>query len=251
MTNRVGFPKDVKMYKKEKLERGTIKMATAEIGKFGKLTALSWQDTKPVHLLSTGLNTNPCTVSRCARGEREKKQVHAVNIVKKYQECMNGVDRHDYLRMATYSVQMSHVFRKWYITFFNAMIDLTLVNSFIIWKLLGHKSTHASFNETVSLGLLSTQIRRVRNPTSTKRGLNFANTRLIFEGHEMMRFEPYEGYNGREKRYRKCVVCQAFQQRFTRNITVKHAEFVCEREQEMEDKYTGIFSIKTVRFRNE
>jgi hypothetical protein len=39
MTNRF---KDVKMYKKEKLERGTVKMATAEIGKFGKLTALSW-----------------------------------------------------------------------------------------------------------------------------------------------------------------------------------------------------------------
>jgi hypothetical protein len=213
MTNRVGFPKNIKMKKNEKLPRGTTRIATSQIAQYGTIAAVAWQDTKPVHLISTGLHTNDCRVFRRARGEREKRLVQSVNVIKRYQECMNGVDRHDYLRMARYSVQTKHVFKKWYKTFFTAMVDLVLVNSLIVWRMIGHKQDHCAFNEAVAHGLLTIYVGRMRASTPVKRRILFPSGSLNFDGHQIMRYNIDEGYNGRERRYRRCIVCQAFNRR--------------------------------------
>ena len=51
VTNRKGFCKDIIIFKKDKCERGTVRLATTELGSMGTMTALAWQDTKLVHLI--------------------------------------------------------------------------------------------------------------------------------------------------------------------------------------------------------
>ena len=65
-----------------------------------------------------------------------------------YQQYMSCTDYHDYLRMARYSVRFSHIFKKWYKMFFCSMVDLALVNAYILWKLITKNNAytdHASF----------------------------------------------------------------------------------------------------------
>lgn len=65
--------------------------------------------------------------------------------------------KHDYLRIAHYSVQTSHVFKKWYMLFF-AMIDMSLVKSYIAWKIKMPSTmwlSHGVFQERVALGLVN------------------------------------------------------------------------------------------------
>jgi hypothetical protein len=122
---------------------------------------------------------------------------------------MGGVDQHDYLRMARYSVQTAHVFKKWYKLFFLAMLDMTLVNSYILWKLSigdSNKLTHAQFQEQVALGLVDVRLnvngirtRRAKSPMATP----------VPATHSHRRHEIAEGYAGRDKRYKRCFVCGA------------------------------------------
>ena len=229
MQNKKGFPNIVKIKSNEQVSMGTTRTATTSLGSMGKLCAVCWMDTKPVYLLSCGLEVKPCIVNRRSRGESSKKKVPCLTNIQNYHRFMGGVDRHDYLRMAKYSVQFNQIFKKWYKMFFCAMIDLVLVNSFVVWKILNNdlrkqKHDHASFNEQVALGLLHMNIGRSRSTTPIRKCNNstsFSNTdNTNFAGHEIIRYEIGEGYTGREKRFRRCFVCQA-------NGVRSHSEYYC------------------------
>ena len=211
----------------EKVDRG-VRIATTSLGSYGNLAAVSWMDTKPVHLISTGLNTSRCSVMRRERGKQDKFNVTTINTIKQYQSFMGGVDRHDYLRMANYCVQSNHVFKKWYKAFFAAMNDLVLVNSYVLWKIknIYKRSTtydHDSFYEKISLGLLSinlghnTRSRKSSPSTTPKKGIQ---QKLQFHGHNLVRYAIGEGYSGRELRYRRCFVCQKYKER-------RESEYYC------------------------
>ena len=45
----------------QKIERGTLRLGTTSLGKYGKMFAISWMDTEPVYLVGTGINTRPST----------------------------------------------------------------------------------------------------------------------------------------------------------------------------------------------
>ena len=208
--NRKGFCKEIIIQKSDKQERGTLRVATASCGDFGSISAMAWQDTKPVHMLSTGLNTLACVVNRRQK-DGTYKDVGCSNAVRLYQQNMGGVDQHDYLRMARYSVQTSHIFKKWYKLFFLAMIDLALVNSYIAWKMKTPSTmtmTHAVFQEQVALGLLNFRVKD-DIPGRRRRGSRPSpSTTPVPDGHNHRRHEDGEGYAGRGKRYKRCVVCQ-------------------------------------------
>lgn len=51
-----------------------------------------------------------------------------------YQRWMGGVDVHDQLRLQRYSLQLSFVFRKYYKSIFLGLLDIALVNAYIVWK---------------------------------------------------------------------------------------------------------------------
>ena len=186
-----------------------MRLAKASLGEYGDLSCLGWQDTKPVHIVSTGISTNQCTILRRVKGNKNQIPVSSANVINRYQRYMGGVDRNDYLRMSRYSVQTSNVTKKWYKLFFSAMIDLCLVNSFILWKIMNRNSRNSSehgwFQEQVAIGLLNTRMvsrSRSSTPTGTRSAKN-DNT-----SHKIVRYDVGEGYQGREKRYRRCFVCQ-------------------------------------------
>ena len=162
MINRKGFSNFLKMKDSKKIERGTLRQATTNIGNLGVLSGIAWKDTKVVHMVSTGINSTSSTVNR--RGKNGQVMViNSCNVVNEYCKYMSGVDHHDFLRMAKYSIQSCNIHKKWYKLFFLATVDFCLVNSFIIWKRLkGNASSsckdHSWFQEHVALGSLNVKI---------------------------------------------------------------------------------------------
>jgi hypothetical protein len=72
---------------------------------------------------------------------------------------MGGVDIHDQLCLQRYSIQLSFVFKKYYKSIFMGLLDIALVNAFIVWKAYaksqGHPMpAHDKFLETLQKQLL-------------------------------------------------------------------------------------------------
>uniref|UniRef100_H3HA93 PiggyBac transposable element-derived protein domain-containing protein n=1 Tax=Phytophthora ramorum TaxID=164328 RepID=H3HA93_PHYRM len=82
------------------------------------LTALLWWDRKPVHLLCTG----------------GSKVLQSCAMMRDYQRWMGGVDIHDQLRLQRYSLQMAVVFRKYYKTIFLGLVDMAIMNAYIVYR---------------------------------------------------------------------------------------------------------------------
>jgi hypothetical protein len=114
--NRRGYTDLVKMDKSEisTLKRGSLRMAKHKIQDSDDfLVAMSWMDSKPVHLLSTGVKNSIDYVSRrLKRGELVT--LPACTPLTMYHKNMGGVDTHDYMRMGNYSMQSTYKMRKWY-----------------------------------------------------------------------------------------------------------------------------------------
>ncbi|KAE9030526.1 hypothetical protein PF005_g814 [Phytophthora fragariae] len=51
-----------------------------------------------------------------------------------YHRWMSGVDIHDQLRLQRYSLQQSVRFRKFYKTVFLGLVDMAMVNAFIVYR---------------------------------------------------------------------------------------------------------------------
>ena len=105
--NRRGYTDLVKMDKSEvsTVKRGSLRMAKHKIADCNDyLVAMSWMDSKPVHLLSTGVRNSIDYVSRrLKRGELVT--LPACTPLTMYHKNMGGVDTHDYMRMSDYSMQ--------------------------------------------------------------------------------------------------------------------------------------------------
>jgi hypothetical protein len=91
-------------------------------------------DSKPVFFLCTGGSRKLQQISRRLKGG-DKVAVPAPGCVVDYQRWMGGVDIHDQLRLQRYSIQLSFVFKKYYKSIFLGLVDIALVNSYIVWKM--------------------------------------------------------------------------------------------------------------------
>ncbi len=99
-----------------------------------ELIALCWMDSKPVHMLATGASTGEGVVER--RDKRgHMQQIPCPKAMLDYHKWMGGVDIHDQLRLQRYSLQLSMRFKKYYKSLFLGLVDMALVNAFIIYKL--------------------------------------------------------------------------------------------------------------------
>ncbi|KAG3246653.1 hypothetical protein PI124_g8623 [Phytophthora idaei] len=108
----------------------TIK--SAQNKQFPQITAAMWMDRKPVHFLSSGGSRQPGIVMRHIHGEM--KPLPAPELVRDYHRWMGGVDVHDQLRLQRYSVQLGYKSRKYYRTLFLELLDMALVNAFIVHR---------------------------------------------------------------------------------------------------------------------
>ncbi|XP_052811823.1 uncharacterized protein LOC128239284 [Mya arenaria] len=77
---------------------------------------------------------------------------------------MGGVDRHDHLR-SNYSVQSSSV--HWWTYFLWFAVDISLVNSFIMYKAVNPRATHKRFQRMVAEQLIGGYSSRVRKSKQT------------------------------------------------------------------------------------
>ncbi|KAJ8561970.1 hypothetical protein ON010_g7709 [Phytophthora cinnamomi] len=90
------------------------------------------------------------------------EQVLAPQLVRDYHEGMGGVDTHDQKRLQCFSIQKAVRFEKYYHTIFVGLVDIDLINIFIIYsKLFARKypgkpvPTHGQFMEEMQTTLLA------------------------------------------------------------------------------------------------
>lgn len=105
--NRLGWCRDVEYPGKKRpkgVARGIFKMAWAKSDP--GLIALGWMDNRPVYFLASHVCTDITTIQR-----REKNgdvtTVPCPQMVVEYQTFMGGVDKHDQLRLMSYSLQLA------------------------------------------------------------------------------------------------------------------------------------------------
>ncbi|GMF32469.1 unnamed protein product [Phytophthora fragariaefolia] len=97
-----------------------------------QLQACTWWDNKPVTLLVTrGSVDTECIVRREGSEQRE---LPCSKFVKQYQALMGGVDRHNQLRLQRYSIQMSNRWKKYSKSLFIGLVDMAIVNAYIIYR---------------------------------------------------------------------------------------------------------------------
>ncbi|KAE9175133.1 hypothetical protein PF004_g26476 [Phytophthora fragariae] len=146
-TDRSGYAKDVVTTKDFKTNK-----------QIPQLTAAMWVDRTPVDLLSSGGSRKNSTVM--VRVECVMRPVPAPELVRDYHRWMGGVDIHDQLRMQRYSIQGGYKSRKYYKTLFLGLLDMALVNAFIVFR--HHRNVnnqrpakHFAFFETLVEQLLA------------------------------------------------------------------------------------------------
>ncbi|GMF43225.1 unnamed protein product [Phytophthora fragariaefolia] len=102
------------------------------------MTAMAWIDTKPVYFLPTGCSTALTTVGR--RDGANIQQVSAPQLVRDYNEGMGVADTHDQKRLQRFSIQQAVRVKKYYHTISIGLIDMALVNMYIMYlQLLARK----------------------------------------------------------------------------------------------------------------
>jgi hypothetical protein len=246
--NRRGFTELVKMDKSEKssIARGSLRMAKHQIqGTDDYLCAMSWMDSKPVHLLSSGMKNSLDFVSRMLK-QGNVVTLPACAPLTAYHKNMGGVDTHDYMRMSNYSLQESYHMRKWYKAMFLGLIDIAVTNSFILWKLAkpGSNLTKSDFYYAVAEGLITYEgFRTIGRRVATRgqaqtpsRAVNTASPRptsatvnitlVNANGHSCEEYLPKTktrnrrrvvddqgiprqyGYGGSKNKSRECYVCR-------------------------------------------
>ena len=96
--------------------------------------ALQWVDNKVVSMITTAGNANETTQvtrKRKTGGTWNATQVRQPGVFDMYNQYMNAVDRSDQI-LATHNVQRKCM--RWWKTLFFHLIDLAVVNSFILFK---------------------------------------------------------------------------------------------------------------------
>ena len=129
--NRKGFPDSLKDVKKwaHRLGKGAMRWERVP-----PVLVVQWVDNKPVSLLTTLDNANDTVqVKRKKKinGERREVDVSQPKAISRYTQYMNAVDRSDQL-LAVNSV--SRKCYRWWKTLFFHLIDMAVVNGFILFK---------------------------------------------------------------------------------------------------------------------
>lgn len=128
--------------KEKKVERGYSEEYVGNA--YGvDISSVLWHDTKTVRLLSTYVGIKPFksystkiqtnTVTRWDKKKKQHYEIDCPNIIKEYNRHMGGVDLMDGL-LGRYHIRMKT--RKWTSRIFYHLIDVAMVNSYILYHRL-------------------------------------------------------------------------------------------------------------------
>ena len=115
------------------------------------ISFFKWKDNRCVHMLSNFHGNETCTLRRREKDGNEK-DVSAPKILKDYNEFMGGVDKADMFR-AIYDRNKRS--KKWWHRIFFALLEVALVNLFVIYQKLYEKFSLLQFKRQVSQGLIT------------------------------------------------------------------------------------------------
>ncbi|CAK9810683.1 PiggyBac transposable element-derived protein 3 [Anthophora plagiata] len=111
--------------------RGSYELLSTSIDRV-TINAVKWYDNKAVHLMSTFCEIEPIDIVK--RWDKKMKKIIDVqrpNVVKMYNQHMGGVDLVDSL-IALYRIKIRS--RKWYHRIMFHLLDLTVVNAWLLYK---------------------------------------------------------------------------------------------------------------------
>ncbi|GBP51057.1 Chimeric ERCC6-PGBD3 protein [Eumeta japonica] len=133
--------------------------------------ATVWKDNKVVTLLSTYVGAEPVgKVSKYDKKAKQKIDIPCPKIVQEYNMHMGGVDLMDSF-LGRYRIQIKS--RKWYLRLFYHLLDLTVINSWVLMK-KNLIAKGVSKKELPNLGefsnCLADTLCNINMPTGTKRG---------------------------------------------------------------------------------
>jgi hypothetical protein len=194
------------------MPRGVFKMASATSDP--GLVALGWMDNRPVYMLGSNVATELTTIQR-----REKNgtltTVPCPQMVKAYQTYMGGVDKHDQLRLQSYSLQMANRFVKYYKSLFLGLVDMAIVNGYIIHNLVlksrGEKEKdHLSYLVELQASLVCTAASdfTIETRHNLPSGLAGVSSHVLVQSAEVR-----EHHGVRRFMQRACKVCSIYKVR--------------------------------------
>lgn len=143
-----------------KSERGTSVECTTKI-QGTKISAVVWKDNRLVTLLSTYVGEQPKNeVKRFSKAQKKSVKIACPNSVIVYNKHMGGVDLLD-ANIGRYKIKMRTI--KWYMRLFYHLLDVTTVNSWILYKkvfeqkkLEGKPMSLSQFREDLGTSLCTT-----------------------------------------------------------------------------------------------
>ena len=194
MKNRIDLP--------DAIRSPSFRLGNDEIMAFrcDHLLAVGWravQKKKPFIIIGTESSAKPTTVRAVATGRTAIKP----HIVDEYNKSMNGVDKAD-----QYTVYYSFIrrSRKWWRKLFFWLFEVTLVNSYILYKTtVSHPSSHLHFRQSVVDSLVSRHLATA--PPRPRPGRPRKRRHSTEEDAE--RFNVHLGHFPKRGEQRECVVC--------------------------------------------
>lgn len=197
--NRRGMPHDLKS-KKMELKCGDMKVRTR-----GDLTTILWRDRKDVHML-TNIHAAP------AEGNFRNEWGKAVTprIVADYEHRMHCVRKGNW-KANKYTISRPRW--KWTKKLFFHLLDLTILNSYILLSSCGKKISHSSFRNELLMGMLAHawQVRQLQRPMGRPAGTD----RLV----NRLECSDSEHWPGPSETQLRCRVCSI--KGLTRKVFVK------------------------------
>ena len=98
------------------------------------ILTLQWKDHKPISIITTIDSANEVTVAhrKVKRGKKlQKVDVNVPKVIQKYNQCINKTRRLDQTVTSNCALQKCY---EWWKTFFFHLIDISVINSFILFQ---------------------------------------------------------------------------------------------------------------------
>ncbi|KAF0703743.1 hypothetical protein AaE_015247 [Aphanomyces astaci] len=118
------------------------------------ILAVSWLDGSVVNFVSTADGSETTSVGR--RIGRVRQEQPSLEVIKKYNKYMQGVDRHDQLR-ERFSIAKGASFKKWYRKLAFALVDIAISNVYVLWAKCDaskRRDAHMHFHRELAMQLM-------------------------------------------------------------------------------------------------
>lgn len=182
--NRKDVPADIKS---KKLKKGEL-IAFQK----GKIMIMKWQDKRPVAILSTIHSTEMVQITK------RNTTIEKPKAVVEYNHTMGGVDRMD-ASIANYSIKRKQ--RKYYKKIFRQFLDLSVWNSFVLYKKNGGELNHLFFRIKLVDRLTEENIFTEKERKSVPQNISA----LRFEGNHFPSYVPATPKKSQPSR--RCYIC--------------------------------------------